>query len=141
MVVGQLYPDVLLLIVHVRGTEAHGHEVGRRSRSTRRQRQRCGEVIHGTLMIGIADEGFDREGTRDRRRGRQLSIVDTLIASSECLGIDEGRLEVLSTQAVTHQISIRLQSQTEGRAQTQTSVDLREEDEVCVVVVIPRENT
>ena len=92
-------------------------------------------------MIGIADEGFDREGTRDRRRGRQLSIVDTLIASSECLGIDEGRLEVLSTQAVTHQISIRLQSQTEGRAQTQASIDLREEDEVGIVVVIPREDT
>ena len=92
-------------------------------------------------MVGIADEGFEREGTCDRRRSRQLSIVDTLIAASERLGIDEGRLEGLSTQAVTHQRGIRLQSQTKGRAQTQASVDLREEDEVCVVVVIPREDT
>ena len=97
MVVGQLYPDVLLLIVYVRGAEAHGHEVGRRSRSTRRQRQRCGEVIHSTLMVGIAEEGFEREGTRDRRRSRQLGIVDTLIASSEGFGIDEGRLKGLGT--------------------------------------------
>ena len=59
-------------------------------------------------MVGIADEGFEREGIRDRRRSRQLSIVDTLIASSERLGIDEGRLEGLSTEAVTHQLSIRL---------------------------------
>ena len=108
VVVGQLYPDVLLLIVHVRGTEAHGHEVGSRSRSPRRQRERCGEVIHSTLMVGIAEEGFEREGTRDRRRSRQLSIVDTLIAASERLGIDEGRLEGLSTEAVTHERGIRL---------------------------------
>ena len=42
---------------------------------------------------------------------------------------------------MTHQLGIRLQSQTEGRAQTQAGIDLREEDEVCVVVVIPREDT
>ena len=59
-------------------------------------------------MVGIAEEGFEREGTRDRRRSRQLSIVDTLIAASERLGINEGRLKGLSTQAVTHQIGIRL---------------------------------
>ena len=141
MVVGQLHAEILLLIVYIRRTEAHGHEVGRRSRSTRRQRERCGEVIHSTLMVGIADEGFEREGTCDRRRSRQLSIIDTLIAASKRLGIDEGRLEGLSTQAVTHQRGIRLQSQTKGRAQTQASVDLREEDEVGVVVVIPREDT
>ena len=59
-------------------------------------------------MVGIAEEGFEREGTCNRRRSRQLSIVDTLIASSERLGIDEGRLEGLSTEAVTHERGIRL---------------------------------
>ena len=65
-------------------------------------------------MVGIADEGFEREGTRDRRRGRQLSIIDTLIAASERLGINEGRLKGLGTEAVTHQLGIRLQSQSKG---------------------------